>query len=62
MFFFSVGHTTLVEQMEDVINDHKLPISLVGASYWGVGVNDCILNSRIAVSDALHKHGFDVHY
>jgi len=52
-----VGHTDLVEKAEDLIAEHGLPISLLGASYWGVSVNDCVFNSRVAVAKILQAHG-----
>jgi len=46
--------------MEDTIEQYNLPFSLIGASYWGVSVNDCIFNSRIATYDMLLKRGLEV--
>ncbi|XP_002127282.2 protoporphyrinogen oxidase-like [Ciona intestinalis] len=53
---YRVGHTDLVENIEDFISEHDVPLSLVGASYWGVSINDCIFNSRVAVNNILKKH------
>ena len=41
----------------DVINDciKGLPISLLGASYNGVSVNDCIANSLLEVNKILQS-------
>uniref|UniRef100_H2ZDW7 Amine oxidase domain-containing protein n=1 Tax=Ciona savignyi TaxID=51511 RepID=H2ZDW7_CIOSA len=55
---YRVGHTDLVENAEDFISEHSLPLSLVGSSYWGVSINDCIFNSRIAANNILKKQGF----
>nr|CAB3265084.1 protoporphyrinogen oxidase-like [Phallusia mammillata] len=54
---YQVGHTDLVENCEDLISEHNLPISLVGASYWGVSINDCIFNSRIAATKIISGQG-----
>uniref|UniRef100_F6VA08 Protoporphyrinogen oxidase n=1 Tax=Ciona intestinalis TaxID=7719 RepID=F6VA08_CIOIN len=53
---YRVGHTDLVENIEDFISEHDVPLSLVGASYWGVSINDCIFNSRVAVNNILKKY------
>lgn len=43
---YVVGHHQRVERIRKYVHDHKLPISLCGASYDGVGVNDVILSAR----------------
>lgn len=57
---YGVGHTDMVEDMEDTIEQYNLPFSLIGASYWGVSINDCIFNSRIATYDMLMKQGLEL--
>ncbi|KAI8497616.1 hypothetical protein Bbelb_249220 [Branchiostoma belcheri] len=42
---YTLGHTDRLEK--------RLPLSLVGCSYRGVGVNDCVLSARKAVEDLL---------
>lgn len=42
------GHTQRVELMRGFIQDHCLPLSLVGSSYDGVSVNDVIFSGRTA--------------
>ncbi|CAH1247351.1 PPOX [Branchiostoma lanceolatum] len=50
---YTLGHTDRLEQMESYIAERSLPLSLVGCSYRGVGVNDCVLSARKAVTDFL---------
>ncbi|XP_078664553.1 protoporphyrinogen oxidase-like [Branchiostoma floridae x Branchiostoma belcheri] len=50
---YTLGHTDRLEQMESYIAEKRLPLSLVGCSYRGVGVNDCVLSARKAVTDLL---------
>ena len=44
---YIVGHQDRLNEIDSLISD--LPISLIGASYRGVSVNDCIYNSKLAV-------------
>ncbi|XP_033730420.1 protoporphyrinogen oxidase-like [Pecten maximus] len=46
---YLVGHNERVERIFKYIKDKNLPLSLVGSSYKGVSVNDCIYNSKLAV-------------
>ncbi|XP_046392620.1 protoporphyrinogen oxidase [Ischnura elegans] len=46
---YVVGHDERRKKIYDYIKKHKLPISLVGSSYEGVGVNDVIMSSLKAV-------------
>ncbi|XP_072166347.1 protoporphyrinogen oxidase-like [Diadema setosum] len=46
---YKLGHTKLVDDIQSYIKDHRLPLTLVGASYRGVSVNDCIMQARQAV-------------
>ena len=48
---YHVGHYKVLENISSYIQDHKLPLSLIGSSYKGVSVNDCINNARLAVED-----------
>lgn len=48
---YVVGHHDRVERIRQYIAERKLPMSLCGASYDGVGVNDVILSARYAVDD-----------
>jgi protoporphyrinogen/coproporphyrinogen III oxidase len=42
---YVVGHHARVERIRKYIDDHKLPLSLCGASFDGVGVNDVIVSA-----------------
>ncbi|EDV20923.1 uncharacterized protein TRIADDRAFT_31028 [Trichoplax adhaerens] len=45
---YTIGHLPLVRQIFDYIAMHSLPMSLVGASYQGIGLADCIRNANLA--------------
>lgn len=45
---YVLGHHDRVERVRSYIEQHKLPLSLCGASYDGVGVNDVIVSARHA--------------
>lgn len=46
---YTVGHSKRIQEINACIRADKLPLSLCGASYNGVGVNDVILSSRRVV-------------
>uniref|UniRef100_W8BF45 Protoporphyrinogen oxidase n=1 Tax=Ceratitis capitata TaxID=7213 RepID=W8BF45_CERCA len=46
---YTVGHKQRVADIRRYINQYKLPISLCGAAYDGVGINDVILSARTQV-------------
>ncbi|XP_068631000.1 protoporphyrinogen oxidase [Battus philenor] len=46
---YVIGHYERVEKIRQYIQDHNLPISLVGSSYDGVGVNDVIYSAKTQV-------------
>ncbi|CAG9773036.1 unnamed protein product [Ceutorhynchus assimilis] len=48
---YLVGHQQNLEEINKYIKDKKLPLSLCGASYNGVGVNDVILSAKNAVEN-----------
>lgn len=48
---YVVGHFKKLEVAEREIKDNNLCISLLGASYKGAGVPDCIYNSKIGAED-----------
>lgn len=52
---YVVGHHDRVERIRNYIKDRKLPMSLCGASYDGVGVNDVILSARYAVDKIVEQ-------
>lgn len=43
---YTVGHKRRVENIRNYISSYKLPLSLCGAAYDGVGINDVILSAR----------------
>lgn len=52
---YVVGHHDRVEWIRQYIQDKKLPLSLCGSSYDGVGVNDVILSAQNAVREIILK-------
>jgi len=48
---YIVGHHDRVMRIRDYIKKNKLPLSLVGASYDGVGVNDVIMSAKEGVQN-----------
>lgn len=51
---YVVGHYENVKQISSYIKDNRLPLSLIGSSYNGVGVNDVLMSAKLAV-DQLNK-------
>ncbi|CAG7821933.1 unnamed protein product [Allacma fusca] len=45
---YTVGHYERVENLRKLIQESKLPLTLIGASYDGVSVNDCVFSGRKA--------------
>lgn len=52
---YVIGHHERVERIRNYIEDKKLPLSLCGASYDGVGVNDVVLSARNVVEKLFTK-------
>ncbi|KAJ7307389.1 hypothetical protein JRQ81_009404 [Phrynocephalus forsythii] len=50
---YTLGHWKHIESAKSFLEQRKLPLSLVGASYEGVSVNDCIASARTAVGKLL---------
>lgn len=48
---YVVGHDERVNRIRNYIIDHKLPLTLCGSSYQGVGLNDVILSAKQSVYD-----------
>lgn len=48
---YLVGHYERVDSIRQYIQDNNLPISLVGCSYDGVGINDVIYSAKTQVDD-----------
>uniref|UniRef100_A0A1B6L6C7 Protoporphyrinogen oxidase n=1 Tax=Graphocephala atropunctata TaxID=36148 RepID=A0A1B6L6C7_9HEMI len=51
---YTIGHHDRVKRVMSYIEDHQLPLSLIGASYHGVGINDVIFSAKNVV-DKLNK-------
>lgn len=52
---YVIGHHERVERIRSYIEQQKLPLSLCGASFDGVGVNDVILSARNAADQIVMK-------
>ncbi|XP_060648029.1 protoporphyrinogen oxidase [Drosophila nasuta] len=50
---YTVGHKRRVQGIREYIKSYKLPLSLCGAAYDGVGINDVILSARNQVDNLL---------
>ncbi|XP_075223503.1 protoporphyrinogen oxidase [Lycorma delicatula] len=50
---YVIGHYKRIDRIFNYIKDNRLPLSLSGSSYHGVGLNDVILSSRKAVNNFL---------
>lgn len=46
---YVVGHRDRVQRIRQYIRDNRLPLTLCGSAYDGVGVNDVIFSARQAV-------------
>ncbi|XP_078379655.1 protoporphyrinogen oxidase-like [Oculina patagonica] len=53
---YTVGHSDRIGNIFDFIDRRKLPLSLIGASYKGVSVNDCIYNAQLTVNRILEQN------
>ncbi|KAL1131539.1 hypothetical protein AAG570_011156 [Ranatra chinensis] len=47
---YTVGHTKRVGDIFSYVKSNRLPLSLIGSSYKGVGINDVIMSSKNAVN------------
>ncbi|ELK16373.1 Protoporphyrinogen oxidase [Pteropus alecto] len=50
---YTLGHWKKLESATQFLAAHRLPLTLAGASYWGVAVNDCIESGRQAAAQVL---------
>ncbi|GFQ75788.1 protoporphyrinogen oxidase [Trichonephila clavata] len=50
---YVIGHHLKLEKIDEEITKNNLNLSLIGASYKGAGVPDCILNSKLSVENYL---------
>ncbi|KAK2156901.1 hypothetical protein LSH36_202g03036 [Paralvinella palmiformis] len=53
---YHVGHCDIMEKLDTYIGEHKLPLTLVGASYRGASVNDCISNAKLEVEKLANRN------
>lgn len=52
---YVIGHYERVDKIREYIQNHNLPISVVGSSYDGVGINDVIYSAKTQVQEDLVK-------
>ncbi|XP_062367305.1 protoporphyrinogen oxidase isoform X3 [Cinclus cinclus] len=50
---YTLGHWERLERIQRFLKEQELPLSLIGASYCGVSVNDCIASAKAAVGRIL---------
>ncbi|KAI2520053.1 PPOX isoform 12 [Pan troglodytes] len=50
---YTLGHWQKLESARQFLTAHRLPLTLAGASYEGVAVNDCIESGRQAAVSVL---------
>lgn len=55
---YRVGHQNLLKEINQCLIDYNLEhkLYLTGNTYDGIGLNDCIFNSRKLVQNVLSKH------
>ncbi|KAK6644880.1 hypothetical protein RUM43_001156 [Polyplax serrata] len=56
---YIVGHSERVKRIRTYVADQKLPLTLMGNSFDGIGVNDAIYSAKINVMSALSARGFE---
>ena len=47
---YIVGHSDRLQRIQNYISAHKIPLTLCGSSYHGVGINDVILSAKEGIS------------
>ncbi|KAF1558340.1 Protoporphyrinogen oxidase, partial [Eudyptula albosignata] len=50
---YTLGHWQRTERISRFLEEQRLPLSLIGASYAGVSVNDCIASAKVAIGRLL---------
>ncbi|NXV56204.1 PPOX oxidase, partial [Molothrus ater] len=50
---YTLGHWERLERIQRFLKEQELPLSLIGASYSGVSVNDCIAGAKEGVAKIL---------
>ncbi|XP_032833122.1 protoporphyrinogen oxidase [Petromyzon marinus] len=53
---YEVGHWKIMERIALEVGSRRLPLSLTGASFNGVSINDCVYNAGSAVATLLRTH------
>ena len=48
---YTIGHSDRVKRIFGYVQEKKLPLTLIGASYKGVSVNDCVYNAQKGVEE-----------
>ncbi|XP_072887074.1 protoporphyrinogen oxidase isoform X2 [Hemitrygon akajei] len=51
---YEIGHWKLLADISGFIEHNRLPLTLIGASYQGVSVNDCIYQAQHSVERLCH--------
>ena len=52
---YTVGHVQRVQKARNIIEKKNYPITLIGSSYDGVGINDAIMSSKVQVEHFISK-------
>ena len=52
---YNVGHSDLLQSMRQYVSQQNLPLTFVGSWYDGVGINDCVYNTQLAVDKIFGK-------
>ena len=52
---YNVGHSDLLQSMRQYVSQQNLPLTFVGSWYDGVGINDCVYNTQLAVDKIFSK-------
>ena len=53
---YTIGHSDRIEKIFTYIDHHNLPLTLIGSSYKGISVSDCILNASTAAQDIIKNY------
>lgn len=50
---YRVGHYLKLKLLDKEISEQQLKLSLIGSSYSGISLNDCILNGKLQAESYL---------
>lgn len=53
---YTVGHSKVISDINRYIQTYNLPMSICGAAYNGVGVNDAILSAKKCIKDIVNVY------